>query len=172
MTVTVADRILGCLKGIATGDAIGKQTETLEHDDVLRWYPHGVRGFEGIPGSVIPRYVGNAKHEWRIGETTDDTEMTVAVARAILTDRSVSHASVGRELLRCTKCLHPGLKSLWEFHKAADAARMARNHDGCGAAILVEPVGFLFSSHSSDDLVHCASDSTVSIHGVLVKIAV
>src|SRR3989475_8277170 len=103
MTVTVADRILGCLKGIATGDAIGKQTEMLSHEDVLHWYPHGIRGFEGTPGSVIPRYLGNAKHEWRVGETTDDTELTVAVARAILTDRNVSHVSVGRELLRCTK---------------------------------------------------------------------
>ena len=61
MTVTVADRILGCLKGIATGDSIGKQTEMLAHDDVLHWYPHGIRGFEGTPRSVIPRYVGNAK---------------------------------------------------------------------------------------------------------------
>ncbi len=102
--VTLADRILGCLAGIATGDAIGKQTETLSHEDVLQWYPHGIRGFEGTPGSVIPRYAGNAKHEWRIGETTDDTERTVAVARAIVTDRRVSHVSVGRELLRCTKC--------------------------------------------------------------------
>ena len=141
MTVTVADRILGCLKGIATGDAIGKQTETLSHEGVLHWYPHGIRGFEGTPGSVIPRYVGNAKREWRIGETTDDTEMTVAVARAILTDRNVSHVSVGRELLRCTKCVHPGLKSLWEFHQAGDPARVARNHDGCGAAIRVAPGG-------------------------------
>src|SRR5438105_9115739 len=38
------DRILGCLKGIATGDAVGKQTETLSHEDVRRWYPHGIHG--------------------------------------------------------------------------------------------------------------------------------
>ena len=94
--MTAADRILGCLKGIATGDAVGKQTEMLSHEDVLRWYPHGIRGFDGTSGSVIPRYMGNAKHEWRIGETTDDTERTIAVARAIITDQNVSHVSVGR----------------------------------------------------------------------------
>src|SRR6266480_671203 len=165
MTVTVADRILGCLKGIATGDAIGKQTETLSHEGVLHWYPHGIRGFEGTPGSVIPRYVGNAKREWRIGETTDDTEMTVAVARAILTDRNVSHVSIGRELLRCTKCVHPGLKSLWEFHQAGDPARVARNHDGCGAAIRVAPVGILYASHRSEELLHGAREASVSTHG-------
>src|SRR5256885_16327835 len=94
MTVTVANRILGCFKGIATGDAIGKQTETLSHEGVLHWYPDGIRGFEGTPGSVIPRYVGNAKREWRIGGNTDDTEMTVAVARAILTHPNGSQPRV------------------------------------------------------------------------------
>ena len=72
-TPTTADRVLGCLKGVAIGDAIGKQTETLSPADITRWYPDGVRGFEGAAGEVIPRYVGNSKHEWRIGETTDDT---------------------------------------------------------------------------------------------------
>src|SRR6266699_3540996 len=164
-------RILGCLKGIATGDAIGKQTETLSREDVLHWYPHGIRGFEGTPGSVIPRYLGNAKHEWRIGETTDDTEMTVAVARAILTDRNVSHVSVGRELLRCTKCLHPGLKSLWEFHQAADPTRIARSHDGCGAAIRVAPVGIFFASHRAEELLTGAREASIPTHGGSLAIA-
>src|SRR6184192_4364110 len=165
------DRILGCLKGIATGDAVGKQTETLSHEDVRRWYPHGIHGFEGTPGSVIPRYFGNAKREWRIGETTDDTERTVAVARAILTDRTVSHESVGRELLRCTKCVHPGLKSLWEFHQAADPARIARNHDGCGAAIRVAPVGVFYTSNRLDDLVNGAREAAISTHGGSLAVA-
>ena len=40
------------LNGIAVGDAIGKQTETLSPADVARWYPDGVRGFEGPPGEI------------------------------------------------------------------------------------------------------------------------
>ncbi|HZL94519.1 MAG TPA: ADP-ribosylglycohydrolase family protein, partial [Vicinamibacterales bacterium] len=111
MAHSKTDRILGCLRGIATGDAIGKQTEGLAQADVAKSYPNGVRGFEGTPGAVIPRYVGNSKHEWRIGETTDDTERTIAVARAIIRDRRVSHESIGREMLGCRKCVHPGVKS-------------------------------------------------------------
>src|SRR5207253_6059629 len=65
MTLTVTDRILCCLTGSATGDAIGKQTEMLSHEDVLHWYPHGIRGVEGTPGSVIPRYLRNEKNELR-----------------------------------------------------------------------------------------------------------
>lgn len=165
MTVTVLDRILGCLKGIATGDAVGKQTETLSRANVLHWYPHDVGGFEGSPGSVIPRYVGNTKYEWRIGETTDDTERTMAVARAIVADRTVSHVSIGREMLRCRKCVHPGIKSLWEFHQAADPTRIATIHDGCGAAIRVAPVGIFYASHRFDELLTGAREASVSTHG-------
>ena len=112
--MTLADRVIGCLHGIATGDAVGKQTEMLSPEQIFRWYPDGVRGFEGTPGAPIPRYVQSSKHRWRIGEITDDTERTIAVARAIIADRgAIAHVSIGREMLRCTKCVHPGVRSLW-----------------------------------------------------------
>ena len=171
MDRSVGERILACLKGIATGDAIGKQTETLSREDVLRWYPEGVRGFEGSPGTPIPRYFGNAKREWRIGETTDDTERTVAVARAILQDGDVRHASVGREMLTCIKCVHPGVRSLWEFHQAGDPARVTDRHDGCGAAIRVAPVGILYRSDRLEQIVAAAREASVSTHGGALAIA-
>ena len=171
MIVTTVDRIVGCLKGIATGDAIGKQTEMLSRDDVLRWYPQGLRGFEGTPDAIIPRYVGNSKRQWRIGETTDDTERTVAVARAIIAERNVSHEAIGREMLRCTKSVHPGLKSLWEFHQAGDPTRIAKAHDGCGAAIRVAPVGIFYESARLDELVNGAREASISTHGGSLAIA-
>jgi ADP-ribosylglycohydrolase len=162
---------VGCLKGIATGDAIGKQTEMLSSADVRRWYPHGIQGFEGTPDTIIPRYVGNSKRQWRIGETTDDTERTIAVARAIMADRNVSHVSIGREMLRCTKSVHPGVKSLWEFHQAADPMRIATDHDGCGAAIRVAPVGIFYTSDRAGDLVNGAREASISTHGASMAIA-
>lgn len=171
MTVAIADRIVGCLKGIATGDAVGKQTEMLSIADVRRWYPRGLRGFEGTPGAIIPRYVGNSKRQWRIGETTDDTERTIAVARAIMAERHVSHVSIGREMLRCTKSVHPGVKSLWEFHQAADPGRIAREHDGCGAAIRVAPVGIFYTSDRLVDIVNGAREASISTHGGSMAIA-
>ena len=143
----------------------------LSHDEVFRWYPHGIRGFEGTPGAIIPRYVRNSKHEWRIGETTDDTERTVAVARAILSERTVSHSSVGREMLSCRKSVHPGIKSLWEFHQAADPQRIARHPDGCGAAIRVAPVGIFYASNRLDDLVNGAHEASISTHGGSLAVA-
>ena len=163
--LSARERILACLAGVATGDAVGKQTEGLARDDLRFWYPHGIRGFEGAAGSVIPRYAENKKHRWRIGETTDDTERTIAVARAILHDRAVSHASVGREMLACTKCVHPGVRSLWEFHQAGDAGRVTADHDGCGAAIRVAPVGIFYRSHRFEDILEGARQASIPTHG-------
>ena len=168
---STANRILACLQGIATGDAIGKQTEMLALADIARWYPNGVRGFEGTPGAIIPRYAGNTKREWRIGETTDDTERTIAVARAIVDERSVSHVGIGRQLLECRKCVHRGVTSLWEFHQAGDPARIATEHDGCGAAIRVAPVGFFHTPADLDALVNSAREASVSTHGGSLAIA-
>jgi ADP-ribosylglycohydrolase len=167
----IADRIAGCLKGIAIGDAIGKQTETLSPADIATWYPNGVRGFEGVPGAIIPRYVGNSKHEWRIGETTDDTERTIAVARAIIRERNVAHTSIGREMLGCRKCVHPGVRSLWEFHQAGDPARIATMHDGCGAAVRIAPVGIFHSPADLETLVNDAREASISTHGGPLAIA-
>lgn len=171
ITHTTAERALGCLKGIAIGDAIGKQTEMLSSTDVRRWYPDGIRGFEGTPGAIIPRYAGNSKHEWRIGETTDDTERTIAVARAIVDDQKVSHLSIGRELLTCRKCVHPGIRSLWEFHQAGNPIRTAENHDGCGAAIRVAPVGIVHSPARFHELLEGAREASISTHGGSLAIA-
>ena len=171
MNPSIRERIVGALKGIATGDAIGKQTETLSREAVRRWYPMGLRGFEGVPGTIIPRYIGNRKREWLIGETTDDTENTIAVARAILGDGDVRHTSVGRELLKGTKSVHPGLRSLWEFHQGGDPARVSDRHDGCGAAVRVAPVGMLYQPDRLDELVASAREASIPTHGGILAIA-
>ena len=125
--------------------------------DVQKWYPRGITGFHGLPGDVIPRYAGK-RYEWRIGETTDDTEQTLAVARALLREGDVSHAAIGRELLKCKKSLHPGV-SMWTFVQIGDPARVASEGDGCGAAMRTAPVGVIYPSSRLDDLTRGAYES-------------
>lgn len=157
------ERVAGCFKGLATGDAIGKQTETLARADIRKFYPQGITGFHGRPGDVIPRYAGK-RYEWRIGETTDDTEQTVAVARALLGSGAVSHEAIGRELLRCRKSVHPGV-SLWTFLQIGDPALIASEGDGCGAAMRVAPVGVIYPASRLDDLVQGAYQCAIPTHG-------
>jgi len=158
-------RVLACFKALASGDAIGKQTEMLSHPEVQHWYPEGISGFHGQPGEPIPRYRDNRKHKWRIGETTDDTEQTIAVARALLSTPKASHTEFGRELLKCRKSLHPGVKSLWTLHQSDDPSRTASDGDGCGAAMRVAPVGVLYSPNRLEDLVCAARESSIPTHG-------
>jgi len=82
----ILSRATSSFKGLSTGDAVGKQTETLSREDILKWYPEGIKGFHGRIGDVIPRYI-NGSYKWRIGETTDDTEQTMAVAKAIISKK-------------------------------------------------------------------------------------
>jgi ADP-ribosylglycohydrolase len=157
------ERVIGCFQGLATGDAIGKQTETLTRADVPKCYPRGVTGFHGRPGHVIPRYLGK-RYEWRIGETTDDTEQTVAVARALLSHPDVNHTAIGRELLQCKKSVHPGV-SLWAFMQVGDPGRMASEGDGCGAAMRTAPIGIVYPSSNLDDLIQGAYECSIPTHG-------
>lgn len=156
-------RAVACLKALAIGDAIGKQTETLPYAQIRNWYLDGVHGFEGRPGEVIPRYKGK-RYEWKIGETTDDTEQTLAVARAILRDGEARHSDVGRELLSCKKSLHPGV-SMWAFVEAGDPSRVATDGDGCGAAMRAAPVGLLYGSSRMESIVHAAYEISIPTHG-------
>jgi ADP-ribosylglycohydrolase len=159
----LSQRVIGCFKALATGDAIGKQTEMLSRADVQRWYPGGIAGFHGQPGDVIPRYAGK-RYEWRIGETTDDTEQTLAVARALLRDRRATHQAIGKELLQCKKSLHPGV-SLWAFVQLGDPSRIASDGDGCGAAMRAAPVGVLYPSSRLDELIQGAYECAIPTHG-------
>jgi ADP-ribosylglycohydrolase len=163
MPARFEERVVGCFQGLATGDAIGKQTETLSRAEVQRWYPGGVTGFHGQPGDVIPRYAGK-RYEWRIGETTDDTEQTLAVARALLSEGRVSHAAIGRELLRCRKSAHPGV-SLWSLLQSGDPGRVATDGDGCGAAMRAAPIGVMYPVSRLDELVQGAYECSIPTHG-------
>jgi len=157
------ERVIGCFKALATGDAIGKQTETLSRAGVRRRYPDGVTGFHGRPGDVIPRYAGKP-YEWRIGETTDDTEQTLAVTRALLREGRATHKAIGQELLQCKKSLHPGV-SLWTFVQLGDPERIAPDGDGCGAAMRAAPVGVLYPSIRLDELIRGACECAIPTHG-------
>jgi len=159
----MSSAVIASFKGLATGDAIGKQTETLSRAGVQKYYPEGITGFHGRPGEIIPRYVGK-RYEWRIGETTDDTEQTIAVTRAILQEGAARHEAIGRELLGCKKSVHPSV-SIWAFQQLGDAGRVASDGNGCGAAMRIAPIGVIYPPSRLDDLVQGAYEGAISTHG-------
>lgn len=163
MSETTKNRILGCLKGLAVGDAIGKQTETLAFEQIKEWYPNGINGFEGKIGTIMPRYQ-NRHYGWKFGETTDDTEQTIAVAESIVEEGKVLHGKIGEKLMLCKKSNRPTLH-LGKFQQFGDVNRVVYDGDGCGGAMRVAPIGIIYSSDKIHEIVSAVFECCIPTHG-------
>lgn len=160
---SIQERIMACFTGVITGDAIGKQTETLTHEDIKTWYPNGISDFHGEIGEVMPRYK-NRHYEYRFGETTDDSEQTIAIARVIANEGKFNHTSVGRELMTCKKSNRLTLQ-LGKFQQFADPNRITYDGSGCGAAMRVAPIGAFYKTDELDLLLHAVFEASIPTHG-------
>ena len=87
MELPLRDRFLGCLLGLATGDALGAPVEFMARDAIQRI--HGeVRDMEG--GGWL---------ELRPGQVTDDTEMMVCIADSLVMKKAFDPADVARRFV-------------------------------------------------------------------------
>lgn len=82
------DRIKGGLFGVAIGDALGATTEFMSADDVRRKY------------GKVTDIIGGGFLDLKPGEVTDDTAMTIAVARGIIRDPTCPIHDIGEEFWR------------------------------------------------------------------------
>lgn len=157
------DRFTGTIVGLAVGDALGHPTEFLGIDSIrARWGPEGVTGFE--PAGRHPA-----------GTFTDDTQMSIAVARALLRAgrRPVDElmAAMAEEFVAWS--VSP------ENNRAPGNACMAgcaslrrgvpwrragvEESKGCGAAMRAAPIGLFYAS-DVDRLVEVAAAQTALTH--------
>jgi ADP-ribosyl-[dinitrogen reductase] hydrolase len=70
--IDLQDRYRGVLLGLACGDALGGPVEFLSRDDIATQHPDGLR-----------HYIGGGWLDLFPGEITDDTQMTLAMARSL-----------------------------------------------------------------------------------------
>ncbi|MFH7029145.1 MAG: ADP-ribosylglycohydrolase family protein [Heteroscytonema crispum UTEX LB 1556] len=137
----VMRRASGCLFGLAFGDALGALTEFLLFDEIRdRFPPNGLSEIIGNPARV-----------------TDDTQMTLAVGKALVEagGSSLTAQSLEKPLIRAfvewlqspdnnrapgRTCLRACLnfKAGMTWYKAT-----VENSKGCGANMRVAPVGLL-----------------------------
>lgn len=81
------NKIKGALFGLAIGDALGGTTEFLTKDEI------------GVKYGVLRKIKGGGCWGLEKGETTDDTAMTIAVAKGILNHPENPIEAVGKEFL-------------------------------------------------------------------------
>jgi len=77
--VMLRDRIQGGLLGVAAGDCLGSLVEFKSRESVRKEYPNGVR-----------EIIGGGPFNWRIGQGTDDSDMTAAVLRSYVSPERYS----------------------------------------------------------------------------------
>jgi ADP-ribosylglycohydrolase len=133
------DKIRGLFLGTAIGDGLGMPVETFDRDRIHREY------------GTLKTYVSPAGHKWFTNElpgtTTDDTQLFLAIARAIAeTGRLDLDAIAGhhiREYMETTKGWGTSTRdSVANLHRGVDWRESAVGPGvGNGVAMKIAPVG-------------------------------
>ena len=85
----VKNRIKGVLFGQAIGDALGLGTEFMTKQEVDRFFPNGLTDYD----QIIQDY---HRKRWMKGDWTDDTEMMLCIANAIIEDKDIKLSTIAR----------------------------------------------------------------------------
>ena len=83
------DRIKGTIFGQAIGDALGLGTEGMTYEDMAWKYPNGITHYNEI-------FQDRHRRRWKIGDWTDDTDMMLCIANAVIKDKGVDLTTIAR----------------------------------------------------------------------------
>jgi ADP-ribosylglycohydrolase len=153
------DRFIGCIVGLAVGDALGFPAEFRRRAQILAAFPpDGLRDFVSVHDPRWPErpFIAGKRHP--PGTYSDDTQMTIALAEGLLdvaADASLDEAmravatrfvawagaddndrAPGNSCLTGCRSLARGVE--WASAGVADSK-------GCGSVMRVAPVGLLFA---------------------------
>lgn len=84
---TLLDRFKGCIYGQAIGDALGLGTEGMTDEDIAWKYPDGLQHYKQI-------IQDSHRSRWKIGDWTDDTDMMLCIAEAVIEDKGVNYLNI------------------------------------------------------------------------------
>ena len=84
---TFVDKLKGTVYGQAIGDALGLGTEGMTDEDMAWKYPNGITHYKEI-------FQDRHRKRWKIGDWTDDTDMMLCIANAVVKDKGVNLTSI------------------------------------------------------------------------------
>jgi ADP-ribosyl-[dinitrogen reductase] hydrolase len=140
------DKVRGAFLGVAIGDALGKPIETFSYEKIKE--KHG----------LVRDYLDCSGHKWfdgdQKGTVTDDTQLTLAVARAMIKSKGFDLNSIAQEHVNEYKVTTAGWgSSTREAIKRiidgvapniAGYTETANRGGGNGVCMKIAPVGLLF----------------------------
>jgi len=172
------ERFLGCMYGLALGDALGYPVEFMTRDEILRGVgPKGVTGFDSLEKARLD-------HAHPIGFYSDDTQMTLATANGLLSSNTTSRKEIMDNIAReytlwanspdnnrapGTTCMQ-GIRNMianggnWEKSGVPTG-------DGCGAAMRTAPIGLRFyrDFDKLNEIAHSASKCTHGENSAIIS---
>jgi ADP-ribosylglycohydrolase len=164
MDLELKDRFLGCFAGLSVGDAVGFE---LQYDA-----SHGKRWAPGeITAENVREFEFSRPFDLDPGQYTDDTQLTLALARAITKTGAVESGEIGIELARTftlEQVVGPSracLISVMSLLEGGDwpELEIAREDVANCAAKRAAPVG-LFNVHRPDRIAPDAVASAAVTH--------
>ena len=150
MTRPREDQFVGALMGCAVGDALGAPLEGRSREQIAT--------MEGIADGFRP-YRHKNRLEFPLGQYTDDTQLTLAIAKSLVTRGHVDPADIGAEFVKlwesneivgAGQVAHRAVRRLMEGIPWQDAAA-ADDLPWNGAAMRIAPVG-LWNCDRPDEL--------------------
>lgn len=167
MTV-LKDRALGCLYGLALGDALGMPTQSLSPDLIVHTYGPVV-GL--LAGADIQPYAPGLP----AGTVTDDTEQALIVADLLIgggghiAPEALAHSLLAWEQQMRERGSHdllgPSTKAALEQVRAgADPRTTGTSGTTNGAAMRVAPVGIAWDTGDTDALLDAVYESCLVTH--------
>jgi ADP-ribosylglycohydrolase len=160
------EQYLGCMLGLAIGDALGFPTEFLSLEDIRRQF-----GTLGVTDYV-------AYHRFALGTFSDDTQMSVALAEGLLEAPDASLDSLmtaaARRFIAWARSPEnnraPGMSCLAGCRRLEEGFSWRESgvpdSKGCGAAMRTAPIGLLFHRRRGR-LLEVARASSLLTHGHL-----
>lgn len=89
MTKDFIDKLQGVIYGQAIGDALGLGTEGMTDEDMAWKYPNGITHYSDI-------FQDRHRKRWKIGDWTDDTDMMLCIANAVIKDKGVNLTTIAK----------------------------------------------------------------------------
>ena len=149
--MTNYEKVLGCLYGMATGDALGVPSSFMTQDYVAKTW--------GWIDTFYPPEKGHIYHDGlKAGEYTDDTEQALALMKSFIRNKKVVPRDVVKEILawadrvsgKYASPLGPSTeKALKAIRDGADLTQSGKYGNTNGSAMRISPVGIIHGLRGS-----------------------
>ncbi|MEF9934472.1 MAG: ADP-ribosylglycohydrolase family protein [Clostridium sp.] len=166
------DKVLGCLYGMAIGDAMGMPSEFWSRRKIKEYFGEIKEFLDGPEENDIAMY-------YKKGEYTDDTHQAVVILNSLIEDGfKVNSATIAKNLTQWAidndafnkNILGPSSKAaLLAIKEGKDATVFTSKAETNGAAMRIAPIGCLFESDNKGLLKYVA-DISKTTHATDVAI--